>query len=105
MPATARLKCQSGVAEAEPVEERNRPGTHRDDVAQDPADAGRGALERLDRRRVVVRFGLERDRDALAEVDHPGVLSRPLQHALAGRRQPLQEQRRMLVAAVLRPEQ
>ena len=32
------------LAEAEPVEECDRPRTHGDDVAEDPADAGRGAL-------------------------------------------------------------
>jgi hypothetical protein len=54
---------------------------------------------------VVVRLDLERDRLALAEVDHAGVLARPLQHALAGGGQAPQEGRGMLVAAVLRPEQ
>ena len=38
-----------GRAEAQPVEQRDRPRAHRDDVAEDAADAGRGALERLDR--------------------------------------------------------
>ena len=57
------------------------------------------------RRRVVVRLDLERDRLALAEVDHARVLARPLEHALARRGQPLQQRRRVLVAAVLRPEQ
>src|SRR3954470_18630853 len=52
-----------------------------------------------------MRLDLEGDRLALAEVDHARVLARPLQHALAGARQPLQQSRRMLVAAVLRPEQ
>ena len=37
-----------GRAEAEPVEQRDRPRSHRDDVAQDAADPGGGALERLD---------------------------------------------------------
>ena len=92
-------------AEAQPVEERDRPRAHRDDVAQDAADARRRALERLDGRRMVVRLDLERDRLALAEVDHARVLARPLKHALARRRQPLQQRRRVLVAAVLRPEQ
>ena len=105
MPATARSKCVVGRAEAEPVEQRDRPRAHRDDVAEDPADAGRRALERLDRGRVVVGLDLERDRLAVAEVEHARVLARPLQHALARRRQPLQEQRRVLVAAVLRPEE
>src|SRR5205823_221686 len=70
-----------------------------------PADPGGGALEGLDRARVVVRLDLERDRLALTEVDHARVLARPLEHALAGARQPFQLPRRMLVPAVLRPEQ
>ena len=57
------------VAEPERVEDRDRPGAHREDVAQDAADAGRGALVRLDGARVVVRFDLERDREAVADRD------------------------------------
>ena len=104
-PRDRALEVPVGLAEAQAVEQRDRPRAHRDDVAQDPADAGRGALERLDRRRMVVRLDLERDRDAVAEVDHAGVLARPLEHALAARRQPAQERRGVLVAAVLRPEE
>ncbi len=48
---------------------------------------------------------LERDRFAVAEIEHAGVLAGPLQHALTLRREPLQQQRRMLVAAVLRPQE
>ena len=69
------------LAEAEAVEQRDRPRAHRDDVAEDPADAGRGALERLDRGRVVVALDLERDGEPVAEVEHAGVLAGPLQHA------------------------
>ena len=94
-----------GRAEAQPVEQRDRPRAHRDDVAEDAADSGRGPLERLDGRRVVVRLDLERDGDAVAEVDHARVLARALQHALAAGRQPPQQPGRMLVAAVLGPEQ
>jgi hypothetical protein len=54
---------------------------------------------------VVVRLDLERDRLAVAEVDHAGVLARALEHAVARGRQPLQQEGRVLVAAVLRPEQ
>jgi hypothetical protein len=54
---------------------------------------------------VIVRLDLERDRETLAEVEHAGVLAGPLQNALAGRREPAQEGSRVLVAAVLRPEQ
>src|SRR5204862_303269 len=92
-------------AEAEAVQKRDRPGAHRHDVAQDPAHAGGCALERLDSGRVVVALDLERDRFAFAEVDHAGVLPRPLEHTLAARREPPEEWRRVVVAAVLRPEE
>src|SRR5439155_17757034 len=48
---------------------------------------------------------LERDRDAVAEVDHARVLAGSLQHPVAGARQPAQQPRGVLVAAVLRPEE
>ena len=54
------------VAEAQGVEDRDRPGAHREDVAQDAADAGRRALVGLDRAGVVVRLDLERDGQAVA---------------------------------------
>jgi len=54
---------------------------------------------------VVVRLDLERDRRPIAEVEDAGVLARALQDALARRGEPLQERRRVLVAAVLRPEE
>jgi len=54
---------------------------------------------------MVVRLDLERDREAVAQVDHAGVLARALKHPLTRRRQPLQEPRRVLVAAVLGPEE
>ncbi len=92
-------------AEAEAVEQGDRPRAHRDDVAEDAADAGGGALERLDGGRVVVALRLEGHGEPVTEVEHAGVLPRPLQHARPAARQPLQEQRRVLVAAVLRPEE
>ena len=105
MPATARQKCPSGCAEAQAVQQGDRPRAHGDDVAQDAADARGRTLERLDRGGVVVALDLERDGLALAEVDHPGVLARPLEHAVAGRGQPAQQRRRVLVPAVLGPQQ
>ena len=48
---------------------------------------------------------LEGDRLPVAEVDHAGVLARPLQHAVAVGGQPAQERRRVLVPAVLAPEE
>jgi hypothetical protein len=53
---------------------------------------------------MVVGLHLERDRRPVAEVEDSRVLTRPLQDALACRRKPLEERRRVLVAAVLRPE-
>jgi hypothetical protein len=54
---------------------------------------------------MVVALDLEGNGEALAEVEHTGVLARPLQHALAGAGQAGEQRRRVLVAAVLRPEQ
>jgi hypothetical protein len=54
---------------------------------------------------VVVRLDLERDRRPLAEIEDASVLAGALEDALAGRGQPLQERRGVLVAAVLRPEE
>jgi hypothetical protein len=93
------------LAEAEPVEQRDGPGAHGDDVAQDAADPGRGSLERLDRRRVVVTLDLEGDRLPFTEVDDARVLARALEHARRVGREALEEERRVLVPAVLRPEE
>jgi hypothetical protein len=54
---------------------------------------------------MVVALDLERHCQTLSEVDHAGVLPGSLQDALAGRRQPFQQRRGVLVAAVLGPEQ
>ena len=58
-----------------------RAGAHGEDVAQDPADAGGGALERLYIGGVVVRLDLEGAGPAIADIDDAGVFSRPLDHA------------------------
>ena len=92
-------------AEAQRVEQRDRPRAHREDVAHDAADAGRGALVRLDGRRVVVGFDLERDAEPVADVDDAGVLLADLrQDVLALGREHLEERAAVLVAAVLGPE-
>jgi len=54
---------------------------------------------------VVVALDLEGHGLALAEVDDAGVLAGSLEDARRVGREPLQEQRRVLVAAVLRPEE
>ena len=90
-------------SEAQRVQERDRPRAHREDVADDAADAGRRALIRLDERRVVVRLDLEDRGQPVADVDGAGVLAGPLQHLRPVGRQRLQVHARALVAAVLGP--
>ncbi len=92
-------------AEPQRVAQRDRAGAHRKDVAQDPTDARGRALIGLDGRGVVVALDLERDGEAAADVDHARVLTRALQHARAVRGQAPQLQARVLVAAMLRPQQ
>ena len=92
-------------AEPERVQERYRAGAHREDVADDAADARRGALVRLDGGRVVVRLDLEDDGEPAADVDDARVLLARLHaHGLAGGGEAAQERLRVLVAAVLAPE-
>jgi hypothetical protein len=54
---------------------------------------------------MVVALDLERDGEPVTEVDHPSVLAGPLEHVVPGRGQALQQEGRVLVAAVLGPEQ
>ncbi len=108
MPATtpARMRRFCGIVErteAERVEQRDRPRAHREDVADDAADAGGRALVRLDERRVVVRFDLEDRGQPVADVHRAGVLTGSLQHARARGRQRPEVDPRALVAAVLGP--
>ena len=83
--------------------ERDRAGAHREDVADDPADAGRRTLVRLDRRRVVVALDADRDRQAVAHVDHTGALARPHEHPGRLGGEPAEVALGRLVGAVLRP--
>ena len=93
------------LAEAQRVEDRDRTGADREDVAEDPADAGRRALERLDRARVVVGLDLEGDREAAADVDRAGVLAGAQHEPRALGRQRPQQRLGVLVGAVLGPQQ
>ena len=87
------------------VAQRDRPCAHCEDVAQDPAHARGGALVGLDGRRVVVALDLERDCETVADVDHAGILARALQDARTVAGQAAQLQARVLVAAMLGPQQ
>ena len=90
-------------SETNRVHHRDGPRAHGEDVAQDAAHAGGRALKRLDEARMIVRFDLEGDDVAGADIDDAGVLARPLHHALSRGRQLLQMQARALVGAVLAP--
>jgi len=53
---------------------------------------------------VVVRLDLERDGEPVADIDDTGVRARALEDSRAAARQPLQQEGRVLVSAVLGPE-
>ena len=91
------------VAEAQGVEDGDRPRAHREHVAQDPADAGRRALVRLHRGRVVVRLDLERDREPVADRDHARLLPHPGDDVAPVVGQRREQRPRALVRAVLAP--
>jgi hypothetical protein len=93
------------LAEPQRVEDGDRASPEGKDVAQDPADASGRALERLHRARVVVGLDLERHGPAVADADRARVLAWPHQDLRALCRQPAQELARVLVRAVLGPEQ
>ena len=108
MPATTpsrirRLLGSDGWTEAQGVQDGDRARAHREDVAQDPAHAGGGALVGLDERRVVVRLDLEDGGEAVADVHRARVLSRPLDDTLSRGGERLQVALAALVGAVLGP--
>ena len=76
-----------------------------EDVTEDSPDAGRRPLERLHRARMVVGLDLERDHRPVAQAYGTRVLPRPDDDSLPLRRQAAQDLARVLVAAVLGPEQ
>src|SRR5262249_34611999 len=94
----------AGITETKGVQEGDRSGPHGENVAQNPAHAGGRALKGLDERGVIVALNLEYDRPAVANVDGAGIFARSLEHGGATLRQPTQEDPRMLVGTVLRPQ-
>ena len=81
-------------SEAQRIHHGDGTRAHGENIAQDAADAGGGALERLDKARVIVRFDLEGDGVVFARTD---------QHAVALGGELLQVEARALVRAVLAP--
>ena len=65
------------VAEPERIHDEHRSGAHRQDVADNAADAGRRPLVGLDVARMIVRLDLEGDRETFTDIHDPGVLAHP----------------------------
>src|SRR5207253_7021696 len=90
--------------EPERVQAKLRPSAHGENVANDPANPGRRALERFDRAGVIVTFHFERDGPAVADIDHVGVFVTGLnQNVGPARWKFLQFAPRILVGAMLIP--
>ncbi len=92
-----------GAPEAQRIGVRHRPRAHGEDIAQDPADPGRGALIGFDIAGVVVALHLEDRRLAVTDIDHPSVLPRTADHPGRLGRELLKMQSRAFVGAMLRP--
>ncbi len=92
-----------GQAERQGIHRRDRPRAHREDVAQDAADAGRGALMRFDIGGVVVALHLEDDRLIVADIDDARIFARPADHLWPRGRQGAQPFLRALVGTMLVP--
>ena len=101
--SVSRGRSRVDRPESQRIEHRNRPRAHRENIAQDSADARRRALKRLDEARMVVRFDLEHRHEPVADVDHARIFARPLHHVRPARRQLLQVNARRFVRAVLAP--
>ena len=91
------------VAEAQRVDQSDRASAHREHVAQDAADAGRGALVGLDVGRVIVALHLEDGGLAVADIDDAGILARALDDARALGRELRQVAAGGFVGAVFAP--
>ena len=87
----------------ERIHHGNRPGSHGKDVPQDSTDACGRALEGLDETGMIVRLDLKNTDPAIANLHHPGVLTRTLQNARPLGRQSFQVRTGTLVAAMLAP--
>src|SRR6185437_11140547 len=90
-------------ANEERIHDRYRTSAHREDVAEDSTDSSRGALEGFDERRVIVTLNAKRDRDAVTDVDHPGVLARADENCRSFGRQAPEVDARGFIRAVLAP--
>ena len=92
-----------GIAEGERVHRGDGPRPHGEDIAENAADPGRGALIGLDVRGVVVALHLEDQRVAVADIDDARVLAGAADHLGPGGRQGAEPFLGGLVGAVLVP--
>src|SRR5207249_8071961 len=74
--------------ESQWVHHRDRSGPHGENVANDPADTGRRSLIGLDRRRVVMAFDPQCDRDPITGIDDAGAFAWSNQDVSTFARQP-----------------
>ena len=91
------------MSETQGIHCRDRARAHRENVAQNAADAGCRALKRFDKRRVIVRFDLECDAPIVADVHDARVFARWNNNAFACRGQSFQMIARRFLTAMLRP--
>src|SRR5580698_136058 len=80
-----RHSIRGGVTEAKVVRERDRTSAHREDVAEDSADTGGGALIGLDETGMIVTLHLEGHTLAATEIDDAGIFAKTLENALRTR--------------------
>ena len=89
--------------EAQRIHDRNGPRPDREDVAEDPADAGCRALIGLDGGGMVVTLDADGRGDAVADIDHPCALTGADQDPRRRGGEPLQVDPGALVRTVLGP--
>ncbi len=103
----ALVRSRIDRAEAQRIGDGDHFGAHAQHVAHDAADPGRGAFERHDLRRMIVRF--VRDDDAvalaamLAQMQDAGIFGGAEHDRRAGRRKILQVMAARFIAAMLAP--
>ena len=91
-------------AEAEGINRADGARAHGEDVADDAAQAGGGALERLDRAGMIVRLDFKRDGQPVADVNNTGIfLPRADEDARRLGGKGLEERPGVFVGAMLAP--
>jgi hypothetical protein len=111
MPDAVHHPCQQvlgtillQLSKAKGIERCDGTGTHREDVAVDPAYTGSGTLERLDRGGMIVGLDLEYDTQSVTDVHQPGIFLTGLhQHTPPIPGQGLEPSDGILITAVFTP--